>query len=285
MSIGQDYADSKSGLGAVAIHDSAIDVAWDDIEPLVTPQDLRILHLFGIPLISAIRNPLIGKPDVIDDDQLKKYIIQSVSLAEMEGGFDIFPRQYVEKHAFDKAAYDSFSYMMMRHRPVSSIEALTVTPSNEQNIFQVPNEWIDIGYLHQGQINLIPLTIALKSGTLVPLSTAPGGATFLSIFGHRPWIPSFWEVRYTAGFKDQKIPRIVNQLIGVIAAMEVLSMLATTYARATSTSLGIDGLSQSISTPGPEIFSVRLGILGDKRKWLIKKIQRSMNLGFIVDNV
>lgn len=279
------YDDSKPGIGAVAIHENATEVSWDDCEPLVTPEDVRQLHLFGLPLVSAIKDPFTRKPMVITDPQLKKIIIHAVSLAELETGMDIFARQYTEKHAFDKALYDSFGFFSLRHRPASSVEALTVTPSNNLPVFQVPNEWIDVGYLHQGQINLIPLTIAMKSGTVVPLNSSPAGATFLSIFGHKPWIPSFWVIQYTSGFLQGRIPRVVNELIGVIAAMEVLSLLATTYARVTSQSLSLDGMSQSTSTPGPQLFNVRLTYLADKRKWLKNKIQRSMGLGLFTDNV
>ena len=107
----------------------------------------------------------------------------------------------------------------------------------------------------------------------------------MAIFGHRPWIASFFEVIYTTGFKDGMVPRVVNQLIGVITAMEVLAMLATTYSRSTSASLSIDGLSQSQSTPGPDLFNDRLKILQDKRKFLVKKLQRQMGLGMFTGSL
>ena len=279
-----DFENTKPGIGGV-YPENADDLDWEYCEPLVTAAKLKQIHLFGLPLVSGVRDPFTNRAQVMTDTDLKEFIVEAMNLAELELNMDIMPKQFLEKHAFDKAAYDSFGYLMLRHRPVASIERLTVTPSNESDVFEVPPEWIDVGHLRQGQINLIPLTIALKSGTVVPLNTAPGGATFLSIFGHRPWIPSFWKVGYTAGFPEGKIPRIVNQLIGVVAAMEVLSMLATTFARSTSQSLSIDGASQSVSTPGPELYNTRLQFLGEKRKWLRRKLQRLFNQGIIVDNV
>lgn len=50
-------------------------------------------------------------------------------------------------------------------------------------------------------------------------------------------------------------------------------MLAATYARTNSHSLGIDGLSQSVSTPGPQIFKIRLEELEKKKTALTKKIK------------
>jgi hypothetical protein len=93
-----------------------------------------------------------------------------------------------------------------------------------------------------------------------------------------------FEVVYTTGFKEGAIPKTINQLIGVIAAMETLSLLATTYSRTTSSSLGIDGLSQSLSTPGQEIFKQRMEELGAKRKWLTSRLQARFNTSFVIEN-
>ncbi len=277
-----DYTDSKEGLGG-QFHDNAVEVGWDAKEPLITPAQLRMRHLWGLNLYSAQKDPITGKPAVMDDPTLKEFIKEAVSLAEIEANIDIFPRQYTEKHAFDKAAHDSFGYMVLRHRPVYSIELLEMTPANEEAIFSVPLDWVDVGYLHQGQINLIPLTLASQAGSAAVTST--GGALFLTVFGHRHWIPSFWECKYTSGFKDMELPRALNQLVGVVAAMEVLSMLATTKANTNSTSLSFDGLSQSVSTPGADIYTPRLRELGEKRKWLCRKIQRAFGLGLMSNNV
>ena len=69
------------------------------------------------------------------------------------------------------------------------------------------------------------------------------------------------------------VPRVINEYIGCVAAVEVLSQLALTYARANSHSLGIDGLSQSVSTPGPQIFKVRMDELEEKKKAIMKKVK------------
>ena len=279
-----DYSYSKDGLGSL-YPENGIQADWVDLEPLVSPENLRDIHLFGIPLMSNVRNPLTQKFDQMDDPKIKRYIIEAVALAEAESKVDIFPKQYEEKIEFDRCQYDAFGYMMLRHRPVQSLQALTVTPSNQQTVFVIPNEWIEIGNLHMGQLNLIPLTIALKTGTVIPLTTSPGGATFLSIFGNKPWIPAFFQCRYTTGFKNGNLPKIINQYIGVIAAMEILSALAATYSRSTSTSLGIDGLSQSVSTPGGNLYTQRLTELADKRKWILGKLQADFNMSFISSNV
>jgi hypothetical protein len=279
-----DYTNSKDGLGRV-FNENAINVAWEDQEPLITPDLVVIDHLLGIPLVSAVKNPVTGKADVWTPDIIKRIIVRSVSICELEGKFDIFPKQYREKEAFDRAAYQSFGYFQLRHRPISSLQQLTVTTASETSCYQVPLDWIDIGYLRQGQINILPLTISVKEGAIAPLLAGPGGSAFLSIFGNHPWLASFWEVIYTTGFPEGQIPRIINEYIGVVAAMETLSAIGATYSRSTSTSLGMDGFSQSVSGPGSQIYVNRLKELGSKRSWLKSRLQSQLGVGTIIDNV
>jgi hypothetical protein len=285
VALAGDFTATKTSLGEI-YNPGVIATPWEDSEPLITPAKIRRMHLLGIPLVSAIRDPITNRPTIVDDTLLKEFIVEAAALVELEGKFEILPRQRIEKAPFDRAAYDQFGYFQMKHRPISSIESITVTPSNEVSIMRIPLDWVDTGLLTFGQINLIPLTLAVSGGSVVPLSTSAFGASFLTLLGgNRPWVPSMWEFTYTTGFKEVTVPKTVNHLIGCVAAMEVLSMLATTYSRSNSTSLGIDGLSQSISTPGMDIYKQRMEELGEKRKWLISRLQARFNTSFIIDNV
>lgn len=278
-----DYTNTKPGWGS-QLPDGAVETSWDDVKPLITPAEVRKLHLFGIPLVSAIKNPYTGKPDVLDDPTLQQFIEQAVSLAELEVGIEIMPRAHEERHAYDQKEQESFGYSTVRHGPVQSVEELAVVSSDGVSVWSVPLNWVETGYLHQRQINLVPFAVAAQSGVTIPVVGPVGMGLLPSLFRFN-WVPALWRIKYTTGFKNSSIPVAVNQLIGVVAAMEALSMLATTYSRSQSSSLGIDGLSQSISTPGPELFNVRLQFLADKRKWLIKKLQRQFGLGLWTDNV
>jgi len=76
-----------------------------------------------------------------------------------------------------------------------------------------------------------------------------------------------------AGFRDFLVPDFVNDLIGLTAAIEILSQLGATYAWMTGGSLGIDGLSQSSSGPGPQVFATRIGELKERQAKLMKKFR------------
>lgn len=270
--------ETKNALGAISPA-GAVASGWDRFEPLVTPAQLKALHLFGIPLLSGMRDPVTNKAQMMSDELVREVIINAVALAEAEGGFQIFPTRHQEKTAFDKNLFQSLGYLMLRNRPVYAIHSLTVTPSNDEDVYSVPLPWIDTAYLHRGQINIIPLNIATVGGAFVAASTNSGGAAFfLSVLGQRPWVASWWKIIYTSGWPDGQLPRLVNQYVGTIAAMEILGLLATTHAKSTSYSLGIDSISQSISSPGPQLFQQRMTELAEKRKMLMGKLKSILGL-------
>lgn len=280
-----DFTNSKPGVGDVFPIGGG-ESPWMRSEPLITPTALKRQHLFGIPLVSGMKDPITGRNDRLTDDDLMAYIDTAVGLAEIETGLTIFPLQITEKKPWDRQEYDSFGYFILQKRPIASIERMTVNLSNNDDIYEVPLQWIDTGQLQWGQLNIIPLTIALTSGNPVAIPTTAGGALLLSIFqGKSQWVASFWQAAYTAGFPDGMIPKVVNDLIGCIAAMEVLSQLASTYGRSQGSSLGIDGMSQSVSTPGPEIFTPRMKDLAAKRATLTGKLKNMYHLKFFSNNV
>ena len=280
-----DFTYSKNGLGAIW-PGGAIDSSWDRLEPLITPEELVDLFLFGIPLTSGLRDPNTRKAQMMTPKLLERHIKRAVAQAETELSIDIFPTQIREKHPWDLQLYQSFGHFMTTRRPIQSIQSLTVTPSNDIDVYVVPLDWVETANLHKGQINMIPLTIALTKGatTAIPTSSA-GGSLYLSIFGNRQWIPAFWAMNYVSGFPEGKLPVVLNDLIGTIAAMDVLSLLAATFSKSTSASVSMDGMSQSVSNAGPELFTPRIRGLQEKKTMLVAKLKTIFGTKIIVGNV
>lgn len=277
-----DYSRSKSGPGR-QFPDDAQQNSWLSTEPLVTPEQVKNRFLFGIPLVSKMKDPITGAHQVFTDDMIKDTIDRAVALAEAETGLNIFPLQVSEKQPFDRNEYEAFGFFKTRKRPVASIEKLSITPPSGSDIYTIPQEWIETAYLPKGQVNLIPLGNAIAYGQ--PAEVGSGGALFLNVLGNQPWIPAFWQLTYTVGFPDGELPKFVNELIGTIAGMEVLSPLAATWGANSSHSLGIDGLSQSISTPGPQIFKLRYDDLEKKKDKLVKKLKATYGMVLFSGNV
>jgi len=263
---------------------NADESGWDGSGPLPGVSEIRDVHLFGIPLVSGIRHPLTKMFAEMSDNLLQRFIRAAVDLAEAETGADLFPRQYVEGHPYDMDEQRAFGYMMLRHRPGSAIQKLDIVSSDGVNVWDVPLAWIQTDYLYRGQIQLMPFAVAAQSGVAIPL-TSPSGAGLLPSIFRFSWVPALWRVTYTAGYPDGMLPGYVRQLIGTIAAMEVLSALAATYSQTTSASLSLDGLGQSSSGPGPERFKLRMDELAAKRKWLVGKIQAKFGMRLFAGNI
>ena len=277
---GQD-AGAKAGPGDMK---SASEQQWGYLEPLLTPQQLRDRFLFGLPLVSGIKDPVSHKAAVMTDDLIKDTIDRAVAMVEADTSLCIFPQIVEEQHPFDQCEYLQFGYFRTKHRPVCGVHKLSVMPSTQQDIFIVPQEWVSSDGLTEGRIQILPMTAALGSGGFIP-ATSAGGAVFLQILGNRPWLPSFWHIQMTCGFPDALLPKVVNEIVGTKAAMEVLSMLGATYARTTSQSLGIDSLSQSTSGPGPQIYLVRLEALEKKYEQLKHKLKVMWGMTLFSGNV
>lgn len=266
-----DLSTGKPVVGAV-FPPQVTDSPQFRLEPLITPQQLKTRHLFGIPLVSFIKDPETGKYDRMTDEQLKDIIQGALMTAEIDAHIDIMPVQRSEKHPWDRNDYMAMGYFRTEHRPVAVLQAIEVSPPDNSSIFKVPLEWVEVARLAFGQINIIPLLVAMTSNGGVVSATTAGAAVFLAIFSDRHWLPDFWRLTYVSGFPDGMVPRIVNELIGTIATLEILSMLGATVGHVTSVSLGIDALSQSMGL-NPQRFKLRLDELAEKRKMLKNKIK------------
>lgn len=266
-----DYANSKLAHGAMHPQ-NALESTWARLEPLVTPTELVFRKLFGIPLVSGWNLTPRMPPQKITDEMLKDVIRRMVNRLEAESRVALMPTKFIERKAFDRQEFEQFGYLQLNNRPVSSVDKLAIQDTSLNDIFVMPNAWISAAYFTRGRLNIIPLSPAQTSATFSALTGTGGsfGSTTLAVLSLPSGIPAYWTVEYTAGFPDGQVPAIANELISIMAAMEIIGLLAPTYARGGSHSLGIDGLSQSVSNPGAELFKVRMEELGQERDKAMK---------------
>jgi hypothetical protein len=277
------YATSKGNIGNV-YPENAIDGELSRVEPIITPEQLKNRHLFGIPLVSRMPDPITKRHQVMTAEILADIIVGAVEQAEKECKIDISPVQRRIKMPFNRMDYDQFGFLTIPNRPIASIEKISITPANGVDVFIMPLEWLETAYFNRGQINIIPMTAAIQGATSTS-GAIPASVFFLSIIGPRTWIPAWWQIEFTCGFKDGMVPRLVNEMIGTIAAMEVLSQMAATYASSQSHSLGIDGMSQSVSTPGPNLFKPRMDDLQLKHDRIRGRIRSLYQTGIFASNI
>jgi hypothetical protein len=239
---------------------------------LITPEQLVERKLWGVPLISAWRTP--GMPaQKITMDMLKDVIRRMVSKVEVSCKIVLMPIKFHERMPFDRQEFDSYGHFQLKNRPVFSVDKLAIQDTNNTDIFQMPAAWISMAYSTRGRLNIIPLSPAQSGAAFSSLTGTFGSMTMSLMMGGGGNYPAFFTCEYTAGFPDGNLPVIVNEMIAIEAALEVLGILAPTYARSGSHSLGVDGLSQSVSTPGAELFQIRMKELQDAKKETIKQLR------------
>lgn len=262
-----------------------LDAAWQRSQPLLTAQQLKNQFLFGVPLVSREIDPITGLLQVMTDELLDEYIDNAITDSEEELGIRIMPVQVEERYPWDRLEYLSMGYLKLRSRPVASIERVDIESSDGQLLYLIPQDWIEVGYLEKGQLNIVPLTTVALSGLSTVQPTSNGAAAFLNLMAVRAWVPGYWKVKYTLGFKDGLIPKFINQYIGTVAAIKILGMLQATNAGNQSSSLGIDSLSQSKSTPGPNLYAVRIEQLEAYRTKMMGKIKARYGLKLFSSNL
>lgn len=280
---------SLTGKLGQVYSENMTDTTWSKTEPLITPEQLRARQLFGIPLVSRFKDPVTNKAIIMTDAQLEDQIKRAVAMAELEMGIDIFPTTYSEKQPYDKAEYEEFGYLKLNHRPVNTISMMSIRTADNSNVYVIPQEWIETTNMAHGQVNLLPLTLGLvgtngQIGSTDYPTQNGGGILFLNILGMGKWQPAFWSIEYITGFPCGQLPIVVNELIGVTAAMQVLSALAATFLY-NSASQSIDGLSQSTSMMGPNIFLSRMKELQSQRQILVNKMKSMFGLKINAGNV
>jgi hypothetical protein len=233
------------------------------IEPILSPEKLINRYLKGINLSQY------------SNDDLKDIIGIAADKTELLIGTTITPVRRKEKHPFDRSLYRSFIHLMANFGPILQVDKMCIRSSNDKNIFEIPADWIDAARLYQKQINVIPLTVVGATGITQGQPTGAAGLAFIAAMnGGIDWVPSYWEIEYTTGVcnKEGQVPSIINELIGAIAAINILGSLGAQN-KNTSVSISHDGISQSSSNPGPNLYQTRIAELMAEREQMVKKIK------------
>lgn len=245
------------------------------IEPILTPKKLVSRYLKGLDLSDY------------DTDDLKDKIDLAMNEAEILLDISLTPVRRKEKYPFDMNLYKSFIHIMTNFGPILQIDRLSIQSSNDKNIFEIPADWVEAARFFQKQINVIPLTVVGATGISSGQPTGAAGLAFIAAMnGGIKWVPSYWEVEYTTGVcnKEGYVPMVVNELVGAIAAIEILGNLGALNVN-TSVSVSHDGISQSSSNPGPAIYQTRIGELTNKKNEMVKKIRRVFYNNYFVSNI
>lgn len=274
-----DFSQTKRyGTSIYPVHVKQASGLLRRCEPTLTPDQLVNRFLKGIPLV--FRNG-----DRFTEDDLKDRVYLAQNEAELMLNTTITREARQEKHSFDRGLYEAYIHIKAEQGPIVSIEQLAIVSANGDNIFQIPPDWIETANFAKRQINVIPL-LAAYGVNQVEGAVGNGGIAFLTILGGLGWVPAYWQIQYTTGLSNTEgqVPTPVNELVGCIAAIEILSEIAPTNIF-NSQSQSQDGISQSSSGPGPRLYQLRIEDLEKKQDTLTKQLRALFFNKFVIGNV
>lgn len=274
-----DYIRSKPiATNAYPVQANGTSGLLSRVEPLLTPTKLKSRYLKGI---------LDRLPAGVSysNEELKDQINIAINEIEIELKVPVFAEQFVEKLPFHYGDYKAYIHLRSNAGPILSIEDLAIVSANRENIFRIPSEWIDTGNFHQRLIHVVPLLAAYGVNSVTG-AVGNAGIAFLTVIDGLQWVPSYWQITITAGLCKEagQVPIVVNNLIGIYAALNILSSIAPNNSN-TSVSISQDGIGQSSSNPGPAIFQTRINELELKKKTILKQLQRLMGQKMFVTTI
>jgi hypothetical protein len=205
----------------------------------ITPDWLKKTYLFKIPI--EFDN------DLLSDDAIQFYIDSAMSKAETLIGISI-RRKIIEKETYDYRLEEwmaGYGFVQLNTRPLIKVNAMSLNVIT--STISIPQEWIQFKK-KTAQIYLIPYY-----GILASANISNQILMFFPLLSATSYVPQILQISYEAGFSpDEEIPDLLAQLIGETACIGVLNVLGEIalggQAGLAGYSIGIDGLSQSIST-------------------------------------
>jgi hypothetical protein len=229
--------------------------------PIPTPDSLKKTVLFGIPLTSFLTG------EKVTDEALQQFIDQSISEVEHTLDMYITPVVFRERHDYSRHQFFwSFGYFKVNHGPVLDVSKFQLTFNNGQigpatpPLVDIPLEFIHVQPQEQS-IQLVPAQGVTISGLITSIYSGLGFHAFNNQ-ALSAW-PGAILIEYRAGFELNQIPAMLAGLIENLAAWKMLSIMGPILFPHNSTSISIDGTSQSVGTLGPGFLQNRLKDLKD----------------------
>lgn len=204
---------------------------------LLSVAELKDRYFFGVDITDDAGNPL-------SDAAFQHYILAAIKWFEHELDIPLLPTQFCEFHDYYREDYHAFNNLMLDNYPLISVEEYRVQYPSGQNVIIFPQEWLRLNK-PEGNVQIVP-----TAGTLSEILVGQGGSFLPAIYNGMAYLPQLFQLVYTAGFEQGKVPRNIIDLIGMFAALGPFHIFGDLIAGAgiANLSLSMDGLSQTIGT-------------------------------------
>jgi hypothetical protein len=246
-----------------------------------TPKDLINYALKGLPKYYPLTNEPITEGDVT------RYLTAANNEIQMDLGADIYETIHWQSTDFVDGMFGSnFTGIKLTKWPATKIIAVRFKFAHTQTntpiqSYLIPAAWV---MLRRNKVNIVPS----YGGMIVQTSAdtnAAGVFQYMTGFARGAWHPGIIEVQYASGFDNDRFPALLKDLILTVAAIRLLTDLSPKLFPYSSSSVSLDGISQSASLPGPMFLMKTLELLQQKRDQLTatfnKYFGRTIKMGFI----
>jgi hypothetical protein len=216
---------------------NAFGTGLDAALSVLSVQELKDNFLFGIDLTDAQGNPL---PEAFFVRAIKASVASVETLLDLT----LAPTPVLsERKDYVQREIDQYYFVNLNKRPVQSVQSFRLhVPGASPVIF--PKPWIEVQEA-QGVVEIVPQTAIAMTPTLS--FTTYYSQLFLTATRRR--LPNALEIDYMAGFAPGQVPGDILELVGKQAAIHPLRTAGNLLlgAGVAGQSIGIDGLSQSVS--------------------------------------
>lgn len=230
---------------------------------LLSPEELKDIYLFGVPVKD--RN------DGIISNSSFEFYIQSAQ-EQLQNYLNLLFKKQVYKETLQFVAEDyyNWSYLRLTYPVVCPMLLEGFLNTTKQTTY--PKDWLSSrktsdGILYHRNLYIVP---AGNASALTQQQLFTGMLPNLSYLGLAR-IPNYWEVTYTTGF--DKVPHDIIDAVGKLAAINIFRISGDLVISPgiSSFSLGIDGLSQSMSA---KAYDVRIkAMLDDLNNRLLPQLK------------
>jgi len=238
--------------------------AFTRTEALITVDQMKERYLFGIDLTDEKGNP-------IPDSVFQHHINAAVSYWEHELDIIISETEFEEEYDYRAVDYVNFNFIQLKKRPLISVLDIRAKFPNSQDLVVFPKDWFVVEK-ESAQVQLSPV-----EGSFSGLIITQGGSYVPLIYGTRDHWPHLFKIKYKAGFCHDKIPVIINEMIGMQAAIRAFDILGdiTLGPGVTGETVSLDGASTSKQLAASAMYSVYSARIDSYRKSL-KEYQKSV---------
>jgi hypothetical protein len=243
--------------------------------PFPTVESFRKIACFGLEKLAPEMYPLLT------DDFLETYLTSAITELEMANAVSFTPTEFFQSFDWSDDWLSNYSPLRLTKWPAFSVLEMKMKAAHSQTTSPIiewtfPPQWVA---LRSNKVNLLAdmgvIRTSYRGGDGVAYSPTIQGYT-----NHRP---AAIEVRYKAGFQNGMMPAVVADWIHTVASIRLLSDVTPILFPHSSSSVTIDGVTQSASLPGPQFLALRIQMLEKKQKTIQSAIKGHFGTNIIFD--